>query len=712
MTLKLEHHTTCYREWILIFCFFLISVPLQSMELNDFVVDSVRVHPTVREQIHIFRQVDKDRVIAKSSWQPRVDLSASVGSYETQSPATNQIKRDYDSNRIELSVTQNLFNGFDSTYQQQQSQARLKSALNEVFDSADNIALVAVQAYLNALKQHKLVELAETNVGSHERILSQIRERNSSGVGRRSELQQTEGRVARAHASLLAQQSNLHDALTELHDILGRYVQTSELIIPKSPELPVLSLNELTDKALEKHPAIKVAYYNVQAALADSRRAKSNNYPTIDLRLAKEVGKDINGFTGDTDQTSLVLNLSYNLFNGGADEAEFSKRVSVVHQNQEFLARVRRQVINTLRLSWVANESLGKQLKFLAIHTRQAHHTVESYGEEFFIGQRDLIDLLDAESELNTAKTQQAIAFYDLIAAKFRILEAVGTLFPALNLDFEMGEYDLVITKQHAQGIDVLPLNSDVDADKEINISDHCDNTLYTYAVNNFGCSNSEPMKFGYSKFNHAPVVGNDELNVEMNSVLLISQYTLLKNDTDEDGDTLVLVNFTQPENGAIAFDQDKNLIYRAADGFTGLDTFTYTVSDGKDAASTAKVRVIVADKSIVNLSIAQFVSFISNKTVLTKGSKERLQSIVNKVNGREFKVLEIFAYTDNRGTEKYNLKLSKKRAKALRESLIGMGLDGKKIKAIGKGEENPIADNSTSEGRAINRRGEFHFQF
>ena len=73
---------------------------------------------------------------------------------------------------------------------------------------------------------------------------------------------------------------------------------------------------------------------------------------------------------------------------------------------------------------------------------------------------------------------------------------------------------------------------------------------------------------------------------------------------------------------------------------------------------------------------------------------------------------LEILAFTDSRGSDKYNLSLSKRRAKALRNFLIAQGVDSKKIKALGLGEKNPIADNATSQGQSINRRGELRFKF
>jgi len=700
------------RGLCLVFAIVVLPSRLNAIELNDLVADSIQAHPEILEQVHVFRQADRDRDIADSGWRPSVDLQASTGKYETESPFTQNILREYNSSRAELSVTQNLFNGFDTTYQQEQTEARLRSALFEIFDTADNIALDAVQAYVDVLRQQKLVELADKNVSNHERILSQIRERSESGVGRRSELQQTEGRVARAHASLIAQQNNLQDAESRLHEILGRYVVVSRMQKPELPEHPGQSLDELIDIALQKHPAIKVASFNVEAAMADSSRARSNNYPKLDLQLAKELGNDISGLDGNLDETRLVLNLSYNLYRGGADRATESKKISAVHQNQEFARKVQRQVINTLRLAWAADQSLVQQMKFLAAHIEKSRETVESYGEEFFIGQRDLIDLLNAENELNTAQNQHANAFYDAMAARYRILEGIGILFPALNLDVSVGEDDLLISKIHAQGEDTLPLDPDRDKDKELDESDHCDNTLIANPVNEFGCQNQAAMNFGYDQENQAPVVGDDQMELEMNSVLLIPQSLLLKNDTDADNDLLRLVDFAQPANGAVAFDDRKNLVYRAADGFTGNDSFTYTITDGQGAVATAQVKIVVAPRADMKLTKTQYVNFISGKATLTAGSQAKIHNIINRIKEMDYAEVEIFAYTDDVGSDSYNLALSERRASAMRELLIAQGLDTNKIKAFGMGEKNPIADNATPEGKAINRRGELRVKF
>ena len=64
-----------------------------------------------------------------------------------------------------------------------------------------------------------------------------------------------------------------------------------------------------------------------------------------------------------------------------------------------------------------------------------------------------------------------------------------------------------------------------------------------------------------------------------------------------------------------------------------------------------------------------------------------------------------IVGYTDSRGSEAYNQKLSQKRANAVKDMLLEKGVPADRLSSEGKGEANPIADNATSEGRAENRR-------
>lgn len=699
-----------------IFLFSAFLVPASALELSDMIADSVSAHPQVKEKIHIFRQIVSDKKLAESGWRPSIDLEASSGFYVTESPATGNNSVDYDSSTLGLSVTQNLFNGYDTTHQIKQAEARSNAALYDVYDTADNIALSAIQAYLEVLKQRHLYDLALENVKSHEDILAQVRDRNLSGVGRRSQLQQTEGRVARAQASLIAQQNNLQDASTQLHQILGRYVDPEALLEPVLPDLPGEDLNSLIDRALNLHPAMQVANNNIQAAQSDHRRSLKTRYPSIDLRLASEYGNDIEGVAGNTEETSLVLNLTYNLYRGGSKNAERQKKISAIYEQKEFAARVRRQIINTLRLSWIADTSLSRQLEFLQTHIIKAGETADSYKEEFFIGQRDLIDLLDAENELNSAKNQFTEANFDAFIARYRVYEGIGLLFQATDIEFKMSEGNLHVARLNTGNTDKLPLPEDEDIDREIDNLDHCDNSLSGSVVNQFGCR--EPIVT--ARIETSPVIekappapGDDLFDIETNGILVITPEQLLANDSDADSDPLHIVDVRKPEVGSLAFNKNKNLVYRPLEGFVGIDSFKYTVTNdsGATASATATVKIKVRETKIVSLGKKQLVNFKFNKAELTEISKIKVEAIIEQIRVTENFAVEVYTYTDNIGSDAYNLALSKRRATALKGLLERNGIDSADITAIGMGEKNPIANNATKAGQAINRRGEFIFK-
>ncbi len=506
---------------------FLGATSVNALTLTDYVADVINEHPDVRRQVHYYRQVIQDSVIARKGWQPTIDLTGTGGQYSVKSPLTNQVRKDYYAAQIKLALNYNLFNGFDTNNQIDQNDARLMSALYEVYDSVDNIALDAVKAYLELLKQKHLVDLAIKNVESHNRILAHIKERSESGVGRRSEVEQTEGRVARAHSGLIAQQNNYQDALTAFHKMLGRYYEGQELAEPGLIRRPGEDLEDLISETLKQHPAIKVAELNELAAFYDYERSKRNYLPSLDLQLQSIVGDDTDTYTSTAsnrvDKHSIVLTLSYNLYNGRADVAERRKKSSVVYENKAYRDLVKRQVIDRLRLSWVADLGIQKQLYYLDRQVDMAIKTVKSYRDEFYIGQRDLLDLLDAENELNTALIQQTQSRYDSFAAIYRIHEGTGQMLEPIGLNVALSGDSLIVEKVKVEDTqeDILPYPSDRDKDVVRDVYDHCDNSLSYEEVNNFGCRKRLPIDYGYRR-PEAPQI--EHINFKFDSVELTAE--------------------------------------------------------------------------------------------------------------------------------------------------------------------------------------------
>ena len=129
-------------------------------------------------------------------------------------------------------------------------------------------------------------------------------------------------------------------------------------------------------------------------------------------------------------------------------------------------------------------------------------------------------------------------------------------------------------------------------------------------------------------------------------------------------------------------------------DKCTGLDKCPYEA--GSAAADGCPVEDIKLE-----------VYFSSGKAKLTANSKRTLRELAKSLNSKERKTerYQILGYTDDRGKESANLKLSQKRADAVVTELVKNGVDKSRLEAVGMGEADPIADNSTAEGRELNRR-------
>jgi len=113
----------------------------------------------------------------------------------------------------------------------------------------------------------------------------------------------------------------------------------------------------------------------------------------------------------------------------------------------------------------------------------------------------------------------------------------------------------------------------------------------------------------------------------------------------------------------------------------------------------------VVVDKTGCAVTFNFDVHFPTNSAKLNKAYMEKVIEFANFLKENPAYKAKIEGYTDNRGSKNYNIKLSEKRAKAVYDALINLGINPERLSYKGYGEANPIADNNTKEGRYINRR-------
>jgi len=405
-----------------------ISLPVVafSLTLEEGAKTILASSPKVKESVENFNGVKKEYNIAENGYLPTLDLVSSYGHETIENPGSNKVSSMTD--ETSLVLNQNLFNGFATENTIKQQKSRLEAASFGVTEKADRTLLSFTNAYIMLLKHKELLALANENVKTHEAIYKQIKERSDSGFGRLSETQQAGSRFTLARSNLIAQENNYKDAVSTFEKLYGQKVDAEELVKPDFATAIPANFEKINAKSFTCNPSIKVQEANVKLANALYEGSKAAFYPKVDFELAGTVGHDVDGVDGRTESTSALLKLRYNLYNKGADMLNKEKYAILMIKEKETLGTLERDLKESVKFSWESYESTQKRIEFLKEHKDFSRETLNAYQQEFAIGKRDLINLLDAEGEYYSARQALAEAEATLMYARYRLLDNMGVL--------------------------------------------------------------------------------------------------------------------------------------------------------------------------------------------------------------------------------------------------------------------------------------------
>jgi OOP family OmpA-OmpF porin len=137
-------------------------------------------------------------------------------------------------------------------------------------------------------------------------------------------------------------------------------------------------------------------------------------------------------------------------------------------------------------------------------------------------------------------------------------------------------------------------------------------------------------------------------------------------------------------------------------------------VLDGGDACPDTPAGMRTDGSGCVQATqtlVLRNIVFANGASELTSESQAILDRIVAGLRGQPRMQLQIVGHTDSVGAAGYNLRLSQARAAAVLDYLVAQGIDAQRLASDGAGETEPVADNATEEGRALNRRVEFRVE-
>jgi len=185
--------------------------------------------------------------------------------------------------------------------------------------------------------------------------------------------------------------------------------------------------------ALKHNPALRASIENIEAAQYDLEGRRSAFMPRLEL-VARTDGFSNYLDGGSRDDSRVELRATYNLFNGGSDVArsrQYRERKNIALDQREKACRDMRQ---TLSIAFNDTLRLNDQLSYIGLQVSLVEKTRTAYRDQFNIGQRTLLDLLNTQNEYFDARRSQVNADVDLSIAYLRSYAGMGRLLETLGL--------------------------------------------------------------------------------------------------------------------------------------------------------------------------------------------------------------------------------------------------------------------------------------
>ena len=387
------------------------------------------------------RATDAELRQGKALFLPSIDLRGDTGFEHSDDPGTRggadpDDTEDMFRYEIGATLTQLLFDGWDSSNEVKRQKARVQSSAHRVRETAELVGLSIVESYLEVMRQRQLLTISRQNVAQHIDIMEQIQDGVSAGRSTQADMEQARARLAQSRAT----ESSTRQALRTAEALYRREVGEApgELQLPGVPYQSLTgSVESEVSQALSHSPTLDIFAADIAAADAEADQTKASFYPQLDLQLNARQGEDLGGVEGVDRSASALVVMNWNLYRGGGDTARVREFAHRHQESKERRGDAVRQVENDVRSSWASMVASGERAKQFAAQADANSQVVNAYKDQFSLDRRTLLDVLDSQNELfvsrsNTINSEflEMFAIYRLLALKGDLLPTVGVEYP------------------------------------------------------------------------------------------------------------------------------------------------------------------------------------------------------------------------------------------------------------------------------------------
>ena len=441
----------------------LAASPVRSQTLESALVQAYQNNPTLNSQRAAVRVTDEGVPQALAGYRPKVTVTATGGEQSISStskgppstpggPPTYSTLSGYNSPvSAGATITQTLFNGFQTANKTRQAESQVRAARATLRLTEQTVLLNAVTAYMNLLRDTAILDLQRRNVEVLQEQLRQVRDRFNVGEVTRTDVAQSESRLAAGRSQVLTAEANYKSSGATYRQVIG---SNPSHLMPATPvdRFSPHSLTSAVGSGSAGHPAVVTAEFNVDAAQLAVKVAEGALYPTLSVsgNYTKNWLSQQSLAVMQSYNASVIGTLSVPIYQGGSEYSLVRQAKETLGQKRLDLDVARDTVRQTVVQSWGQLEAAKSNIDATTAQVQAAEIALNGVREEARVGQRTTLDVLNAQQELVNARVALVTAQRDRVVASYTLLAAVGRLSPQV-LGLHVPVYNPVVHYQQVR---------------------------------------------------------------------------------------------------------------------------------------------------------------------------------------------------------------------------------------------------------------------
>jgi outer membrane protein len=427
-----------------------LAASARAETLADAIAEAYQNNPNLQAQRANQRALDENYVQARTGWRPTLSLQAQGTFQEFRTPRSSPLFFQRGGSIVRGNDTVGQFAFSQPIWTGGRTAAAVSAANADVLQGREQLRQIESQllqqvitAYADVLRDQQVVRVQQDNVKLLQSQLEENRARFDVGEVTRTDVAQSQSRLANAQAQLQSAEAQLGVSRASYAALVGH--NPGELAaVPSLDYLMPGNVDDAFTIAEQNSPALRAQQYAEEASRARIAQARAGRMPDISLQstLAYTGGSIVPWSQRgvDTEKTA-TFNITVPLFTGGLTSSQIRQAIERNNSDRITVETQRRAVLQSITQSW--NQLLASRANITATdeQVRAANIAFEGMHEEQQVGLRSTLDVLIAEQDLASARVSQATARHDAYVLSAILLASMGRL-EARNLIPSQPQYD------------------------------------------------------------------------------------------------------------------------------------------------------------------------------------------------------------------------------------------------------------------------------